>query len=597
MRIYGNLTLQANHNIKKPFFTIFAKNNYTLKQYFSLIIVLLIFNTIIYSQENYPKNYFISPIEIPIILSGTFGELRSNHFHSGVDIKTQKKDGLNLLAVADGYVSRIKVSQYGFGKALYITHPNGYTSVYAHLSKYSKKINDYVKRVQYKKEDYQTGNLFFDKDVFPVKKGEVIGYSGNTGSSTQSHLHFEIRNTETENIINPMLFGLEPKDTIAPVFESVKGYPLNTNSRIENFNDEVILPLKMLGKRKYTTDRISASGIIGFGVSVFDRLNKANNKNGVYSLEMLINGKRVYYHDVETFSFAESKYINLHIDYKHYKEYKKKYQKLFKETANKMSIYKELIDDGNINIKEGFNYNIQIIAKDYHGNSSILEIPIVGSRNNPIFSVPIDTLEYKIVAKNFHRFTKENVTVSFPKNTFYNDTYIDFKVEDGIARIHNTTIPLNKSYTIKFNVYKYSELEKQQLYIANLRHPKHPSYQETKKKDSIFYTRTKELGDYTLISDKDKPEIKLLYFKDKQWISKLEYLQVKISDKGSGIKDYRATIDGEWILMEYDHKKNILTYDFNDKDLFGSEHIFRIVVSDNAGNTNELSVTFFRVKN
>ena len=563
-----------------------------MKQPFLLLFLLYTF--FLFSQEKYPKDYFRNPLSIPTVLAGTFGELRSNHFHSGIDIKTQRKEGLKIYAAADGYISRIKVAQFGFGKAIYITHPNGFTTVYAHLSKYANKIERYVKKIQYKKENYNTGNLFFKNNKFPVKKGEVIAFSGDTGSSGGPHLHYEIRDTKTEKIINPLLFGLHPEDTKPPIFQSLKVYTLNKVSRVNNQNKNFILPLKEHEKGIYTTDRISASGIIGFGVSTFDRLNKAPNKNGIYSLEMLVNGKRFYYHDVETFSFSESKFINLHIDYLHYKKYKKKYQKTYKETANKLSTYKNLINNGKINIKNGLSYTIKIIAKDYYGNKSVIKIPIIGKASNAIFTHPKDTTNYKIIAKNFQKFKKDGVTIAFPKNTFYENVFLDFKVEKGIAKIHTPTIPLNKNFTLTFNVSKYSEKEKQQLYIANVEKPKYSSYLFTRKKDSTFYTTTKTLGKYTLLTDKQKPEINLLYIKDKQWISKYKTLKVKISDAGSGIKNYKATLDGEWILMEFNHKKKVLTYNFSDKKLVGSKHIFKIVVSDNVGNTNTLSTTFFK---
>ena len=547
-----------------------------------------------YSQEKYPEDYFRNPLDITPVIAGTFGELRSNHFHSGIDIKTQGKQGLKIYAAADGYVSRIKVAQYGFGKAIYITHPNGFTTVYAHLSKYSDKIQKYVKSIQYKKEDYQTGSLFFKKNKFPVKKGEIIAFSGDTGSSGAPHLHYEIRNTKTEEILNPLLFGLKPEDTTAPSIQSLKVYPLNNSSRINLQNKSFILPLKNSSKGKYIADRISAFGMIGFGINVFDRLDKALNKNGVYSLEMLVNGKRFYYHNVETFSFPESKFINLHIDYEHYKKYKRKYQKTYKETANKLSTYKNLVNNGIIDIKNGLSYTVEIIAKDYNGNTSSLKIPIIGKASNSLFTQKIDTTAYKIVAKNFQKFKSKNVTVAFPKNTFYEDFYLDFKVENGVAQIHTPIIPLDKSFTLTFNVSKYSEADKEQLYIANVENSKYPAYQSTRKKDSTFYTTTKTLGKYSLVIDKLPPEIKLLYFKDQQWISELNTIKVKISDNGSGIKNYRATIDGKWILMEYNHKNKILTYNFSDKKLVGSKHIFKIVVSDNVENTNSVSTTFFK---
>jgi hypothetical protein len=547
-----------------------------------------------FSQEKYPQNYFSDPLEIPIFLSGSFGELRSNHFHAGLDIKTQGREGLNVLAAAEGYVSRIKVQQFGYGKVIYITHPNGFTTVYGHLSKYADKIEEYVKSVQYKKEDYNTGDLYFKENMFPVQKGEIIALSGDTGGSGGPHLHFEIRSTLTENFINPLLFGLEVKDTIAPAFQDLKVYALNADARINQQGKSFQISIKNIRKGKYIADRITASGLIGFGVNVSDRFNNSYNINGIFSLEMLVNGNKVYYHDVETFSFAESKFLNLHIDYEHYKRYRKKYQKTYKETASNLSTYKDLINNGKINIEQGLNYTVEIIAKDFEGNLSSITIPIAGKESNPILTEKKDTTAYKVIAMNFNKFREENITVAFPKKTFYEDVYLDFKVHNGVAKIHTAIIPLDNSYTLTFDVSKYSETEKEFLYIANVDNPKYPRYQSTRKKDSTFFTTTKNLGNYTLLSDKQKPIIKLLYFKDQQWLSNSETIKVMISDIGSDIKNYRATLDDEWVLMELNHKKNILTYNFSDKKLVGSKHIFKIVVSDNVGNTNELSATFFK---
>lgn len=561
----------------------------------SIVAVLIFFTSlIVVSQEKYPENYFQHPLNIPLILSGSFGELRSNHFHAGLDIKTQGKEGLEVFSSADGYVSRIKVSQFGYGKALYITHPNGFTTVYAHLSKFNDRIEQFVKSIQYQKESYETGDLYLKNDQFPIKKGEVIAFSGDTGGSGGPHLHFEIRDTESENVINPLLFGIRIQDSIPPTFQSVKAYALADDARINNQRNSFQIPIKKIKKGTYVADKISASSLIGFGVDVIDKANNAYNKNGIYSLEMLVNGARYYYHDVETFSFAESKYINLHIDYEHFKNYKDRYQKTYIETNNYLSTYKDVINNGKIQIQNNFSYNVTIIAKDFFGNESSVSIPVISKESNAIFSKQNDSTAFRVIANNFTKFSQENVTIAFPKNTFYEDVYLDFKVENKIAKIHTPTIPLDKNFTLTFNVSNYSKEEKEQLYIANLEYPKYPRYVETRKRDSTFFTTTKTLGNYTLLSDNQKPTIKLLYIKDGQWITNSNTLKVRIDDVGSGIDSYRATIDDEWILMEYNHKKGILTYNFNDKKLVGSKHIFKIVVSDNVGNTNELSATFYK---
>ncbi|SEB37007.1 Peptidase family M23 [Tenacibaculum sp. MAR_2009_124] len=545
------------------------------------------------AQNQYPKNYFDSPLKIPIILSGTFGELRSNHFHSGIDIKTQGKEGLPIYAPADGYISRIKVGQYGFGKALYMNHPNGYTTVYAHLRKFAKNIQSFVKETQYKKEKYAIGNLFPKQDRFIIKKGDIIGYTGDTGSSGGPHLHYEIRNTKTENIINPLFFSFNVNDNIKPTVNQLMVYPLSNDARINNFAKNTALELKNIKEGEFVTDRIYASGSIGFGINVFDRLDGASNKNGIFSLEMKVNGNRVYYHDLETFSFSESKFINLHIDYAHYKKYRKKFQKTHKVPANKLSLYEDLVNNGKITVEENSNYTVEIISSDFKKNKTRIKIPIKGVKSNLIFK-KLDTTKHKIKTGDFNKFKLQNVTVAFPKNTFYEDCFIDFELNNGVASIHERTVPLDKRYTLTFGISHLSDAQREQVYIANVDNPKYPRYVSTKKKTDKVYTSTKSLGKYTLNYDTKKPSITPVNFQKGKWISKNKTLKVKIKDKETGIRNYRATIDNEWILMEYNHKKGILTYNFSDKKLVGSKHIFKIVVSDNVGNTKTLKTAFFK---
>jgi len=563
-----------------------------LKNYTSFFLVL--FTAISFGQKKYPQKDFRSPLDIPIVLAGTFGELRNNHFHSGIDIKTQQREGLNIYAVADGYVSRIRVSLWGYGKVIYITHPNGYTTVYAHVSKFGKGIEEYVKKIQYQKERYETGNIYLKPGKMTVKKGQVIAFSGSTGGFVSPHLHYEIRNTASEKIINPMLFGILVKDTIPPVFKGVFVYPLGDTSRVNSTVKKSLLAFKPKGNNSHTTNRISASGTIGFSVKVYDRLNNTYNRNGIYGLEMFVNGLKVYHHNVEIFSFAESKYINLLIDYKQLAQYKRRFQRTHKIKGNQLSIYKKLINKGVLQIEKGFNYNVEIVATDFNGNKSTLKIPVRGIESNKLFKTQKDTTAFKINATQFHKFQQENITVAFPKNTFYKDFYLDFSVKNGVAYIHKPTIPLDKKYTLTFDVSSYTENEKDQLYIANINNEKYPNYQATVKRKTTFYTTTKTLGNYTLLIDNQNPEIKLKNFKNKQWISKSTKIIVKISDKGSGIKSYRASIDNQWVLMEYDLKKKQLVYLFKDKELVGSKHEFNIIVSDNVGNTNMLNATFYK---
>ena len=547
-----------------------------------------------FAQNNYPSDYFRSPLDIPLRLAGTFGELRNNHFHAGIDIKTNRRIGLPVYATADGYISRIKVAIWGYGKVIYINHPNGFTSVYAHLNKFGDGIQEYVKSIQYEKKSYETGNIFLKENQIKVTKGQIIGYSGRTGGFVAPHLHYEIRNTKTEKIINPLLFGIKIQDSIAPKIKKLIAYPMGSDSRINRSLKNQSLSIKKDSLNNYIANRLSASGKIGFGVNVYDLLGKELNKNGIYSLEMKINGIRHYYHDVETFSFSESKFINLLIDYEYYSKYKSRIQKTFREKENKLSIYKDLIEEGGITINEGLNYQVEIIAKDFTGNSSSLKIPVVGLKSESILNQERDTTAYKIVKKEFQKFSKNGVTIAFPKNTFYKDLFLNFSVNDRIATIHKPIIPLDKKFTITFDSIMYKRSEVNQIYIANMNNKKYPYYMDTRKKSDKIFTTTKTLGKYGLLIDNQFPKIYNSNFKDNDWMSRLRYLTIKISDSQSGIKSYEASIDNEWILMEYDVKKKKLSYDFRDKKLVGSKHIFKLVVSDNVGNTNTYKSAFYR---
>lgn len=559
-----------------------------------LFLLFVFANSSLIAQKEYPTNYFRSPLDIPLSVSGTFGELRNNHFHAGIDIKTQRRTGLPVYATANGYVSRIKVAIWGYGKAIYVRHPNGYTTVYAHLSKFEGGIEPYVKNIQYNKKSYETGNIYPKENEIMVKKGQIIGYSGRTGGFVAPHLHYEIRDTKTEKIINPMLFGLKIKDSIAPIIKKLMAYPIESSSRINKSPQSRILPIKKDSLDNYITDRISAYGKISFGVNVFDRLGKELNNNGVFSIEMIVNGKRHYYHDLETFSFAESKYINLLIDYPHYAIHKSKIQKTFKEDANSLSIYKDLINNGVLDVKEGLNYIIKIIVKDFKGNSSSIKIPVVGMKSNQIIQQQRDTTNYKIIKNKFQKFTQNGVTIAFPKNTFYKDVYLDFSTNGKTATIHKPIIPLDKSFTITFDSTLYKKSDVDHMYIANINKEKYPYYQKTRKRENKLFTTTKTLGKYTLLTDNQEPKIYNCNFKNGDWISNYQYLTIKISDLQSGIKSYDAFIDNDWILMEYDVKNKKLSYNFKDKQLVGTKHIFKLVVSDNVGNTNTYSSTFYR---
>ncbi len=566
----------------------------TLKK--NIIFILhILFITFGFSQHKYPQNYFKNPLEIPILLSGTFGEMRSNHFHAGLDIKTQQREGLKVLAAAKGRISRIKISLWGYGKVLYIDHPNGYTTVYAHLKKFSPKIEQYIRKKQYEEESFEI-EVYPEEDDLIVEQGEMIAYSGKTGGFIPAHLHFEIRDTKTENPINPLLFGYDIKDTIHPTIKETYAYPVSENSHINEGFEKKKLSLKKVGTGKYKTQTITAIDSIGVGLNVIDLLNNSLNKNGIYSLEMRINGEKKYYHEVEFFSFSRTKKINLHVDYHHYKENKEFIQKCFVNSNNDLKIYKFLEDAGKIYIEDGLDYKIELIAKDYKGNTSTVTIPIKGKKTiNSRKEENYEDLHYVDTSCNT-TIQHGNATVIFPKNTFYKSERIALKEENNTVNVHRDIIPLQKKYTLAFDIRNMTPTEKKGLYIAKVTYGKYRSYQKSIQNDTAIFSKVKNLGQFKLLKDTIPPKVSLKNFRDGQWITKYRYLKLKILDTGSGIKSYYPTIDGEWIMMERDLRTGVLTFDLSEKKFTTAKHELKIEVIDNAGNKSILRASFYRKK-
>lgn len=566
------------------------QNLFSLKK--TIFLILFIVFHASFGQKNYPKDQFRNPLDIPIILAGTFGELRTNHFHAGIDIKTQGVVGKTVHTAHKGYVSRIKVSLWGYGKAIYITHPNGYTTVYGHLKKFSPKIEKYIKEYQYKKKSYEI-HLFPSKDKLPVDTDEIIAYSGNSGSSGGPHLHFEIRDTRTEKIINPLLFGYNVKDNITPTVRGLRVSPLGKKSAVNELPVSQEVQLNKIKNNSFVSKPLKAIGKIGLSIRTHDLLNNASNKNGVYSIEMFVNDTLKYHHLLETFSFSESKYINLLIDYPYYAKKYRKFQKTFVEPTNKLSIYKKKVNSGYLEISDQQKYNVLIKVKDLAGNTTTVTVPIVGDKTiRPVIKEDYITPHY-IDKDKYTVFKEKNVELRFPRNTFYENTYIDFEVEKNQFKVHKPVLPLNKSYTVSYFMDSLSTSQQKHAYIA-LKRKKGNKFISSDKKGSKLYANTKTLGTFTINYDSISPRIEKLSFYKNQNISKHKTITAVIKDAKTGIKSYYATIDDEWILMEYEPKKNKLTFDLNDLDTQNKKHTFQLKVEDLLGNTKFTSVDFIK---
>ncbi len=559
-----------------------------------VVHLLLLASTMVFSQNQYPKNDFIPPLTIPLSLSGTFGELRSNHFHSGLDFRTQQKEGLDVIAVADGYVSRIKISAFGYGKAVYITHPNGYTSVYGHLLKTAPKIDAYLKKQHYAQESFEL-DIFPKPDELTVKQGDVIALSGNTGGSGGPHLHFEYRDTKTEKIINPLFFGLDTgiKDTRPPVINEIVVYPLGENTLVNQSQIPIPIPISLQKDGSYLATKVLASGKIGVGVNTFDQSNNNYGKNGVYKIQATLDGMPSFQAEFNTFSYDETRYINAYIDYYRFKKMNQRVQKLFYTRKYPLSLVSADQNNGIISVENGFNRTYKLEVSDFHGNKTVVTIPIQYSSLPVKIPKKEHRTNYFIKSGTDHNFTKDNVSVFIPENTFYDDFYLDFDVKNGTLTLQDEATPVHSNLSISFQNDLIPVSERSKYFIATVKGGK-ITYNATKSKDDVFSTWTRNLGQFQLIKDSIAPQIKPLNFQEGKWLSKQNDLQLTISDDLSGIKSYSGFLNGKWVLFDYDYKSNKLVHDFSDNIVIEGRNELKIVITDNVGNSTIFESHFFR---
>lgn len=555
------------------------------------VLTLLIVN-FCFSQSDYPKD-FISPLAIDLDLSGSFGELRSNHFHSGIDIKTNRKEGYDVFAVADGYISRIKISTYGYGKAIYITHPNGYTTVYAHLQKGNGAIEEYIKKAQYAKKSYHV-EMFPKPDELPVKQGDIIAFSGNSGGSGGPHLHFEFRETASEKIVNPLHFGFTKlvKDNHSPDLYGIKVYPID--STIVNKSEKpVSVSFNKQADGSYKAAKVIANGKIGFAINASDKCTNPYNRNGLYKVNAYLNGVLYYSYEFDKFAFSETRYINNFIDYEQYESKRQRFQKLFFNTEYPLSVIKANKKNGIINTQPNASYTFRVEMFDFEGNQTNLFIPIEYGTSEVMFKKEESTSPYFLKSKIENNYTKDNISVYIPENALYNDFKIDFDVKDNVLYLHNESVPVQKNITITFSdVEGLTEEQLSKTFIASIDGVR-VRHNNTYRKGNRLSTRVRKLGVFKLVQDSIPPRIYNVNFIEGRNLKNQKTLSVSISDDMSGIDSYNGYLNGEWILMEYDYKTKKLIHHFSDGKYKEGRNDFKVIVTDDMKNSTTFESHFY----
>ena len=546
------------------------------------------------------QKLFDAPMKHRQILAGSFAELRDAHFHSGIDFKTEQTEGKPIYAPADGYVSRISVARGGYGKALYINHPNGYTTVYGHISVYAPMIDSLIREQQYKNESY-TADISLPEGALEVKKGTLVAWSGNTGGSGGPHLHFEIRSTADNTMLNPLSFGFDVKDHRSPTIKGI--YILNTEGT--DSTNLITHPRVVSFAQGSNNGKATALGKIGIAVDAYDTMDDAPNIDGIYSISLYVNGKKTYGAKMDSFPLNKTKEIDLHVLYDYYITHGKRLIKCYKDPQNTLPIYDTLCTtNAIIDVKDGDKYDIAIEVKDIAGNVSKRSFTIVGNENAirelpaPTAKIHDDNAVLTFLSSKDNNIIYGVFDAFFPKGTFYKNTTMDFKAIDSLTyRINSSATAVAKPFTVSFDVsgMDSTKLSKTQIarpYYSKDGH-KHYYILGGVVKDGRISIHTSSFGVFTLAQDVTPPTIN-----KGNWVNgtklKGKKMTIYICDNGSGLGTYKGYVDGKWVLMEYEYKRQELSLDTEKEGIKAGLHTFKLEVSDAVGNVSVFNGVFIK---
>lgn len=590
-----------------------------------IIGILFCFNSTA-QTTTYPKDYFASPLDIPISLSGSYGEIRPNHFHAGCDLRTQQVINKNVYAAADGYVWRIGINMRGYGKVIYIKHPAGYVTVHAHCTAFAPEIEKWVRMYQFENRQAEF-DLYPDSTLFPVKKGDLIAFSGNTGSSGGPHVHFEVRNATGEVAIHPLLFGFIKSDTEDPYFSSVTLYPLSKVSYInkkitdQSFNTDrrdgqytaVYEHRKKIRRRKYkvTPDTIKVYGTFGIGVEVFDHIQGI--RTNINKLEVFVDGKPTFAYKLDEFKFSETRNINALIDYEDRLTQGEKTQRCYLQPNEKLSFVNNTLGNGEITFTDDSLHVIRILATDIFGNKATLEF-MVKSEQSYAELKPHPDKEYvqAIYYDRDQTFKNGDIEVFFPKNVLYDTLFFRYGRTNRTGnylspahRIHSPLVALADNIEIRIKTDFVAPALRSKLVMVNVG----GSSIGGTYKDGWMVAKTVYFGTYAVTTDTKAPTISMRstgpeFIIKKTRRGKIKKVKVKkkkgkkgvppipnvvsefrftISDNLAGIARWDAYVDGVWVLCEFDPKTATLTYHF-DENITPESGCFRLEVTDKVGN-------------
>ena len=543
------------------------------------LFLRILFTTLFISNINFGISQeidFHTPIDAPFDLSGTFGEFRSR-FHTGIDFKSRGVQGQKIFSIEDGYVSRIEVNNYGYGKVIYIDHLNGFTSVYAHLKNFSPELDEYVKSELYKSKRNSI-KKFPKKNQLRINKGEVIGYSGNTGRSFGPHLHFEIRDTKSQDAINPLMFNYTYKDDERPIIRGL--YIINENNSLVR-NSPIRKKVKKINDSTYTVDDFEYNGKIGIGLDIYDiQYKNLYNQNGVYKVELFIDSILKYSYKMDKIKFSENHYKKIMYDYLSLAQKNKKVLKIYTPRNSDLSFLKNNKFNGIINSDSIRNNSLLVRVSDWNGNSSSIKFNL---KANDSISRRSSYNGIEILTNQNYTLNKNSSIIEIGKNTFYDDLLMNISYQSDTLNLGKEKDPFRSSIRIKLPHKISDTLELRQSFVGKIINGK-ISYISSKKNKSYIYANTSSLGEYIISKDTLKPDIKPINFKNKSNIKVKNTLKLRLKDDLSGIKNYSSYFNGNWALFEYEPKSNMIFHNLSDGIIKDGENELIIKYEDGVGN-------------
>ena len=541
-----------------------------------ILLALLFFSLCVQAQNVQP------PLDIPLLLSGNFGELRPNHFHSGIDFKTQGKIGLSVKSIKEGFISRISVSPSGYGRAVYINHPDGTTSVYGHLDDFAPKVKAAVVDSQYQKESFAV-NLLFTPEQFPLKQGEVFGYSGNTGSSGGPHVHFEIRETDTDKPIDPLpYFKNKIKDTRSPEIRGIMLFPQQRQGIVNGSSNNQPIELEKDKPGKQTVNTIiNAWGRIGVGIKAYDRMNETTNIYGVNEIILSVDGEKIYHSVMDAFSFDDTRYLNTYIDWTEWIENNSFYMKSFTDPGNRLGVNRAF-SNGIIEINEEREYLLEYQLKDIYGNTSTLAFNITGKEDS-IPRLPSSEVRFRFNRNNEYK--QKGIELTIPWRNLYTNLYFNVDTISDFSPfaplyVIGERIPLHTYCPLTLDITNDHYPDKSKYGIVHV-FKKRRTWLGGEYTDSKISTNIRELGSFAVQVDTIPPVITPI--KETKWEDNRR-ISFKITDNLSGIESYKGTLNGAFILFEYDAKANALFYVYDAKKVKAGIRNLKLEVTDRAGN-------------